>query len=154
MNKSRKTPEQLININWGVPVLAEKSANNLFTDPRYRTNTHHPHYLSQGFTVSLDVVGSPKDRQWFPAICHRFQPVDDLRADPPQFWLKVQQLLWELIGDRGRGYCRWAEHLLRIGSPPGPGMTYSPSRPLRLPVRYQQRFAGGKFRYSNRGLSE
>jgi len=28
-----------------------------------------------------------------------FSAVDDPRADPPQFWLKVQQLLWG--GDRG-----------------------------------------------------
>jgi len=74
MNKSRKTPEQLMTTSIeGVPVLGENWFQHSL-DPRHRVpdEHHHPHYLSQGFTVSLD-VGTPEDRQWFPAICHRFQ---------------------------------------------------------------------------------
>jgi len=67
----------------------------------------------------------------FPAICLRFQPVDDPKADPPQFLLKVQQLFvggdW---GSRAWEGLRGGPSGLLIRSPARTRMTYSPSRPL------------------------
>jgi len=102
MNKSRKTPEQLMTTSIGASQFLQRNQLQLIHPTQgigYRTNTHHPHYLSQGFTVSLDVVGSPKDTgNGFRPFAIVFSPLTISRADPPQFWLKVQQLLWELIG--------------------------------------------------------
>jgi len=128
MNKSVDTRAVDDYINSGRPSSCREISSN-FTDPRHRVpdEHHHPHYLSQGFTVSLDVVGSPGHRQWFPAICHRFQPLT-IKSRSTTILAESTAAVVGMIGVEGVDILAGGQNIwVTNRSPPGPGMTYSPS---------------------------